>query len=301
MSPSSAPTLSPTASLTPASTQSPTAPDTAPLTLPPTAVPPPGPDPIQPVATSVVYEAEIFPSGQRRMLQRRTAATTDRRMQSVPPNTDADSCLQACVRTVNALRFFNLYYDDNGDLVCSCVENFTGSRIVETGRVYAVCLATGQGLSIAAKTSMSLVRAGKHVKYKVKVQNTRGYKTNQAATGLTLALLLPPRTHVGVGKAKVLPTLVRSDPKNTKTKVRPTIDGDNVVRWSNFTLNPRRGRTFVVTVRVRPGVGPGTALPFAAAIYQTAPTDSLPYCVQWAPSNSTVRAGYWGVSVVRVS
>lgn len=294
--PSQTPTTSPTAPIatsfpsaspTATNTRSPTSADTVPQTLPPTPLPAPGPTPVQPVAVNVVFETEIFPRGQQR---ERRATRKGRHLQTLPPNTNADTCLQACVRSVTTLRFFNLYYDDaTGDLVCSCVETFTGSRTVETGRVYAACITTGEDLAIAAKTKPAqVVKAGKDVTYAVRITNVQDPKTGQPASGLTLAVLLPPRVQARVSKLTVLPIPVRSDPKNPKSKVRPTIDAENVVRWSMFTLNPRRGRTFLVKIRVRPGVVAGTRLEFAAAIYQTAPTDSMPRCAKWAPTNSTV-------------
>ena len=259
-------------------------------TLPPSPVPPPGPDPVQPVAVNVVYETEVFPAEQRRALQQPATAAA-----ASSATTSADSCFQACLRTVSPLRFFNLYYNATGALVCSCVQDFTGTRAVGTGIVYAACL-TSQELSLRGKAKPDRTKAGKAAVYGVTVRNPQDHRTGQAATGLTLAVFAPPRTQVSVSGTKVKPFPVRSDPQNRRTKVQPTIDNaENVVRWQNFMLPPDSRKVFKVVVRLRRGLAPGTALPFAAAVYQTSPNGGLPFCAQWVPSNSTVRAlGCWG-------
>ena len=278
-----APTFSPSAS---PSTLRPT------QTLPPSPVPPPGPDPIQPVAVNVVFETEVFPAGQQRRLAgaaQYSRALQLQQLQQQLPNADADSCFQACLRTVSPMRFFNLYYNATGGLVCSCVQDFTGTRTVATGIVYAACL-TSQELSLRGKAKPERTKAGKATVYGVAVRNTQDRRTGQAATGLTLAVFAPPRAQVSVSGTKVKPFPVRSDPQNRRTKVQPTIDNaENVVRWQNFSLKPQGHRVFMVAVRLTHGLAPGTQLPFSAAVYQTAPSNSLPFCAQWVPNNSTVR------------
>lgn len=150
--------------------------------------------------------------------------------------------------------------------------------------MYAACSsATTGGLVLASKTSpRRMARPGRILNYKVRLtpavrakgvaKTKKGALTSGSGSSTILSLRVMLPTGVRYVKSSVSPPLLTTGAKHRR-KVKRTATLDNsglLLTWEDLRATPApKGRTFKVTVRVDSYLVSGTALTFAAEVFET--------------------------------
>lgn len=124
-----------------------------------------------------------------------------------------------------------------------------------------------------------MVRAGRIVTYKISVRPAAKKPADEPILNVRIAL----PAGVAYVDSKASPGLYTRDPSGKKVKRQPVqSDGGMVLTWEDFG-SARKGRKFLVKVRVDSGIASGTPLTFTAELFEFVAVGGSVTCSLSAP------------------
>lgn len=227
------------------------------------------------------------------------------------PTWTPDTCYEACLPVLAPQTSFvvNIYFDGQGQQVCTCCRVCDGVRYVprfvgragkgchryavfaphslprlhqyihnhHSGQIFAACGAAD--MSVGAQAKDRRVKPGKVLTYRVALRSPTK-KGTLDLEGLALRVVLPDGTRYVKGT-------INLQPKGRKRREWGPKINDNTVTWQLSALSwGSRMARFTMAIRVDPHLQSGTALTLQAFVFQDSGSD-LPICSQYA-NNVTV-------------